>query len=156
MPVTKLNRRIHSNMLSVFKSIIFHYIRTWFGFFSTDCATTLPEGPVLIIAPHPDDETIGCGASIARFCAEGRKVRVIIVTDGSSSVKSAILTPGELSVIRHNESLKAAEILGLSGKDVFPLSYPDGKIAHHIKDISKAIAYHIAQFNPAIIFTPHP
>ncbi len=142
-------------MLSALKNMVFRCIRIWFRLFSTDCTLTLPEGPALIIAPHPDDETIGCGAAIANFCAEGRKVRVLIVTDGGASTESAVITSQELSAIRRKETFNATKVLGLSEENVFFLSYPDSKIISYIGNISEAISAHITQFVPAIIFTPH-
>lgn len=44
--------------------------------------TTLLPGPVLVIAPHPDDEVLGCGGTIARLTAEGVPTHVGIVTSG--------------------------------------------------------------------------
>lgn len=144
-----------SYMLSIIKNIVFRCIRRWFRIFSTDYTPFLPQGPVLVIAPHPDDETIGCGAAIARFCAEGRKVYLLIVTDGSNSTASAVITSSELSVIRRNEALNAAKVLGVSQDNVLFLCYPDNQILSHMKEVSKAIYGHIVQLAPAIIFTSH-
>ncbi len=143
-------------MLSKFKNMIFGFVRGWFAFFGANCATSLPEGPVLVIAPHPDDETVGCGAAISRFCAEGRKVRVVIVTDGRASTKSAIISPDALAGIRHEEALRASAKLGLSEKEVFFLDYPDSHVVNFRNEIYKDIALHTKQFAPAIIFSPHP
>src|SRR5947209_7800159 len=43
----------------------------------------LPDGPVLVVAAHPDDPDFGCGGSMARLVLEGRRVAVAVVTDGS-------------------------------------------------------------------------
>ena len=142
-------------MLAEVKNILFHIIRTWFGWFSVDVAVSLPQGPALIIAPHPDDETIGCGGMITRFCMQGRNVHVVIVTDGSSSTQSDVITPEKLAAIRRQESLSALKVLGLSHENVFFLGYQDNQISHNILAISQAIAEHIAQLSPALIFTPH-
>ena len=45
----------------------------------------LPSGPVLVVAPHPDDETLGCGGLIAACVARGERVHVLFVTDGGAS-----------------------------------------------------------------------
>ncbi len=39
-------------------------------------------GRVLVIAPHPDDEVLGCGGTMARLAAEGNEVHVLVVTEG--------------------------------------------------------------------------
>lgn len=41
-------------------------------------------GTVLVVAPHPDDEVLGCGGTIARLAAAGRDVQVAIVTRGAA------------------------------------------------------------------------
>jgi hypothetical protein len=149
------NREKMSELLSTIKNKIFCLIQLWFKRFSIDCTTTLPQGPILIIAPHPDDETIGCGAVIAQSVAEGRKVHVIIVTDGRASAKSVRISSDDLARIRREETLQAIEKLGLSKDNLFFLSYPDGQVANYIDAISKEIASHLARFSPALVFTPH-
>jgi len=90
---------------------------------------------VLVIAPHPDDETLATGGTIHHLVAEGAQVKVVIVTAGDSyrnaaarigggtTDKSAYLKLGE---VRHQESLAAAARLGLPADDVISLGYTDG------------------------------
>ncbi|MBV1896840.1 MAG: PIG-L family deacetylase, partial [Rhodobacteraceae bacterium] len=47
------------------------------------------HGPVLVVAPHPDDEVLGAGGTIARLADQGRKVHVAIVTRGQTPRFSA-------------------------------------------------------------------
>ena len=44
--------------------------------------------PTMVLAPHPDDETIGCGGTIARLTATGTQVTVVLVTDGEATIGS--------------------------------------------------------------------
>ncbi|NNC52551.1 MAG: PIG-L family deacetylase, partial [Erythrobacter sp.] len=39
-------------------------------------------GRVLVVAPHPDDEVLGCGGTMARLAAEGHAVHVLVATRG--------------------------------------------------------------------------
>ena len=72
---------------------------------------------VLIVAPHPDDETIG-GAGIIRYCLENNiPVYVVVVTNGGS---------GSLGRTRYNESLKATSILGLPSSNITFFEYTQG------------------------------
>ncbi|WP_253823017.1 PIG-L family deacetylase [Acidianus sp. RZ1] len=70
---------------------------------------------VLVIAPHPDDETLCCGGSIMKFLEAGGKVKVVIVTDGryGASIKELKGTE-ELVRIRKEESLRAFKKLGVT------------------------------------------
>src|SRR5262245_24685447 len=43
------------------------------------------HSPVLVLAPHPDDESLGCGGLIAACQAQGHPVHVLVLTDGAGS-----------------------------------------------------------------------
>ena len=70
--------------------------------------------PLLVLAPHPDDESLGCGGLIAESCARGRDVHVAILTDGTGSHPSSPSYPApRLRALRQREALAAVEALGL-------------------------------------------
>lgn len=127
--------------------------------FYTFCARSIDaqgtEGTALVIAPHPDDETLGCGATIARLCATGQKVRVLIVTDGAASGNSSIISPYELVQIRHNECLEACKTLGVKADDVVFMNFPDGGASALIDTIAAVIKTHVVAFQPTLIFSPY-
>lgn len=79
-------------------------------------------GTALIVAPHPDDEVLGCGGAIIRHVRQGDTVRVVIVTNGDFPVCGS-QNSAEYAECRIQEALRAAEILQY-GKPVF-LGYPD-------------------------------
>src|SRR5438270_6970368 len=72
----------------------------------------------LVLAPHPDDETIGCGATIMRKLAAGTPVRVVIATDGRHSNHSSKLSADALVEIRKEETRRACAILGLRRENI--------------------------------------
>jgi LmbE family N-acetylglucosaminyl deacetylase len=77
------------------------------------------SGPVLIVAPHPDDESIGCGGLIALLGQRGVEVRVVVVTDGTGSHPHSISHPPErLAALRRNEALEALSVLGVEARSV--------------------------------------
>ena len=82
----------------------------------------------VVIAPHPDDETFGCGATIARKTAAGTTVDVIVVTDGRASHRSERITPDELVEIRTGELYAAGQALGIPAGRVHQLGVADGEL----------------------------
>src|SRR6516162_4744018 len=66
----------------------------------------------LVLAPHPDDETLGCGATIMRKLAAGTPVQVIIAADGNW-YRSSKLSVDAVNEIREEEARRACAILGL-------------------------------------------
>jgi len=78
-------------------------------------AELVPEGHrAVIIAPHPDDEVLGCGGLLQGLAALGRAMQLISVTDGSASHPGSRRWPVQrLSVVRPQESAQALHRLGL-------------------------------------------
>jgi LmbE family N-acetylglucosaminyl deacetylase len=80
-----------------------------------ETALKLPDD-LLILAPHPDDETIMAAGIIRRAVEQGSRVTVAVVTDGNYSKRGNL---------RRAESLEAMLALGLKEKDIHFLNYPD-------------------------------
>ncbi len=88
-----------------------------------------PAGALVVIAPHPDDETLACGGLIASALDGGREVRVIVVTDGSGSHPGSLeYSPGQVAALRERELDAAMESLGLNGAHLLKLALPDGRL----------------------------
>jgi LmbE family N-acetylglucosaminyl deacetylase len=84
----------------------------------------------LILAPHPDDESLGCGGLIAAACAAGLPPVVVILTDGAASHPgSRSHPPARLAAVRRAEALAALGILGLPGQNCCFGRAPDGGLA---------------------------
>lgn len=83
-------------------------------------------GDVLVLAPHPDDESLGCGAAIAAAAHAGRRVHVVIVTDGCKSHPESRTYPApRLSALRKVEARTAAALLTAGATRPIFLAYPD-------------------------------
>jgi LmbE family N-acetylglucosaminyl deacetylase len=71
-------------------------------------------GRVAIVAPHPDDESLGCGGLIARLAALGKPPLVVVVSDGTGSHPNSRSFPAErLRTLREEETRAAVAALGL-------------------------------------------
>jgi len=92
-----------------------------------DLAGLLPKGGALVVAPHPDDESLGCGGLIAELAGAGRPVRVVIVSDGAASHPNSQRYPrAALRALRRKEAGEAVRLLG-APSPVF-LDWPDGAV----------------------------
>ena len=75
----------------------------------------LAAGPILILAPHPDDESLGCGGLIAAAVQAGSPPFVLILTDGTGSHPNSRAYPArKLRTLREREAMDAVGILGLT------------------------------------------
>jgi len=99
------------------------------------------EDRVLILAPHPDDEDIGCGGVIQRALSSGAKVKVAYLTCGDNNIFSIVfynkfLFPLRLLFLKNkdfidlghqrvHEAIAAMKILGMKESDLIFLGYPD-------------------------------
>lgn len=103
---------------------------------------------ILVLAAHPDDESIGCGASIARWATEGHEVAVWFATDGVSSRREQPETAEE----RLTASRRALALLGVEAlyTDVFPDNAMDtvSRLA-----ICQAMERAVSDFHPTWIVT---
>ena len=89
-----------------------------------------PSDKCLILAPHPDDESIGCGGFLIKYAVQ---CDIIILTDGS--LGNIQYSPEENIAVRTKELKKAMEYLGVNSYNC--LNIPDKKIRSHLKILKK-------------------
>lgn len=81
---------------------------------------------VLVVAPHPDDETLGCGAALAALAARGARLAVAFVTDGAAShPNSQAVPPHRMAALRAAEADAALSALGAKRAARLRLGLPD-------------------------------
>ena len=91
-----------------------------------DLSALVGAGGALVVAPHPDDESLGCGGLLALCASAGLSAHVVIVSDGAGSHPgSRRYPPDALRDLRERETLAACERLGLRSDDVSYLRLPD-------------------------------
>ena len=98
------------------------------------------EAPFLVLAPHPDDESLGCGGLIAAACARRHDVRVAILTDGGMSHPNSRAWPRKrLIAARAEEARNAVACLGLPPERLLFLGEPDGAAPTEGPDLTRAV-----------------
>ena len=105
---------------------------------------------LLVLAPHPDDEVIGCGGLVAQHLREGRAARVVIATDGAEA-DAAATDREDYRASREQESRQGLEVLGTA--DLHFLRFPDRALDD---GAASAIAQHLRDFHPDLILVPSP
>jgi N-acetylglucosamine malate deacetylase 1 len=110
---------------------------------------------ILAVAAHPDDEVLGCGATLARLAREGHECRILILAEGATSRgdRAAGDWSAELAALRRAAEAAAA-IMGAAGVDF--AGFPDNRMdSVPLLDVVKAVEARIADFRPDTVFTHH-
>lgn len=108
----------------------------------------------IVFAPHPDDETLGCGGTIARKAALGADVVVVFVTDGARS-HADLMGADELRALRATEAHRACEVLGVPATHVVWWGIENGRLeAHEPTAAERALAL-LRERRPAELYVPH-
>jgi LmbE family N-acetylglucosaminyl deacetylase len=102
---------------------------------------------LLVLAPHPDDEVIGCGGVVFQHLRDGREVRVAVATDG---VEAA---PGEeRDTYRLRREEESRHALPAAAIDFF--RFPDRALDAHVDDLAARLRDVLASYRPDLILVP--
>ncbi|MBD3244262.1 MAG: PIG-L family deacetylase [Chitinivibrionales bacterium] len=111
--------------------------------------------PAIVFSPHYDDETLGCGGTIALKRRAGADVTIVFMTDGSGS-HGHLMDPDELGGLRRCEGECAANALGVPSAAVVNLGIRERTLANEIDSIVPRILALLRGQRPAQVFLPHP
>jgi N-acetylglucosamine malate deacetylase 1 len=104
---------------------------------------------ILVVVAHPDDEVLGCGATIARHADSGDCVRLIVMADGVTA-RSGVVSGAH--ALRAAALTKASEILGIS--QVTGFEFPDNQLdSIPLLTLVQKLEVEIAEFKPQIVYT---
>ncbi len=118
---------------------------------------------VVVVAPHPDDETLGCGGAIAQFRQHSIPVQVLVMSDGTQSHPNSKRFPTDrLRTIRELEAGEALRILGVSADSVTFFRWPDTAVpclgdSSKEKDFEQAVIQcnqYLIAHSPDLVFLP--
>lgn len=120
-----------------------------------DVLENLLSKKVLVLSPHPDDDVIGCGGTIAMLSRNESAIKIVFLTQGSMGASSKERLSSrekiEFAKTRENEAREAARILGVSDLDFW--RYKDGSLLAGRTPI-KALSNLLKTYEPEIIFCP--
>jgi len=106
---------------------------------------------ILVVAAHPDDEVLGCGATMARHAAEGHEIFSLILGTGALSREKG--TAEEVAALK-SQAQEAGRILGV--REVRVLDLPDNRFdSLDLLDIVKRVEAEIGRVLPEVIYTHH-
>lgn len=117
------------------------------------------EGPLLVLAPHPDDEALGCGALLSERAACGSPTIVGYFTSGEASHRGhSTLAPADVALLRQAEARKAMASIGLPAESLRFCGAPDGRLNALSQDERAAwierLASLLAETRPAELMLP--
>ena len=110
---------------------------------------------VLVVAAHPDDEVLGCGATVARLVREGHDVYLAILGEGITSRHASREASDQAEVKALREcSRRAAALLG--AKDIFLHDLPDNRFdTVPLLDVVKLVEELVKRLQPQVVYTHH-
>ncbi|MDB4761662.1 PIG-L family deacetylase [bacterium] len=107
---------------------------------------------ILVVAAHSDDETLGCGGTIAKHIAKGNAVHVVFLTDGVGSRNKDCSG----ATARASASIAALAVLGVSELNITPFSFPDNALdSVPLLEVVKAIESVISDMKPDVVYMHH-
>ncbi|MCL4493266.1 MAG: PIG-L family deacetylase [Firmicutes bacterium] len=109
---------------------------------------------LLAFSPHPDDNEVGAGATIARLISQGCEVVYVVATVGQAGSEDMGITTQELGQVRKREQEEALKTLG--GGEVIFWSYPDTMLRAHESALQSDVLRVIRQYRPDFVMAPDP
>lgn len=110
--------------------------------------------PAVVLSPHPDDETLGCGHLIRAKLAAGATLDLVWLTDGRSS-HAAFMSLSELTRRRRDEATEAAQRLGVDGSRLHFLDFPDGELESYEETAINRVEALLTERQTDQLFVPH-
>jgi LmbE family N-acetylglucosaminyl deacetylase len=105
---------------------------------------------VLVLSPHPDDEAIGCGGTLAKHVAEGDRVRIVFITSGEAGGHGR--TEEETRRVREAEATAAGAILGVEAVEFW--REPDGRV-RATRGLARRLRDQFETWRPDLVYVTH-
>lgn len=150
---------LKNKLLWILKLFLNTLLHRWLIYYASQ-PIDISQKSVMVVAPHQDDEVLGCGGLIASKQEQNIPVQVVFITDGAASHSfHPQFQAGEIVPIRKEEALKALSILGIKPSQIHFLDKPDGQLqflnsVEHQQTI-KQLAQLLQIFQPQEVYVTH-
>ena len=118
----------------------------------TEALGVRPGDDVLVLAAHPDDETLGAGATVAALVAAGVDVHVVALTAGEAALAHVGYESPDLAARRRSEFASACRRLGVSTCQVLDLG--DSLLSEREEAVTEVVQAAVRRHRPAHVLTP--
>ena len=85
---------------------------------------------ILVVTPHPDDETFSAGGTLALLARNGNNIQILIYTSDNAGSRDPQMTKQRLAEIRKQEEEDACAVLGIPNQNITWLGYDDGMLEY--------------------------
>lgn len=115
------------------------------------------EKTILVVTPHPDDETFTSGGTLAKLARNGNNVRILIYTSDNAGSNDPAMTKARLAAIRKAEEEESCRILGIAAQNITWLGHDDGELEYvDRRELTKQVAREIRRHRPDAVFSIDP
>jgi len=112
---------------------------------------------ILVVTPHPDDETFTSGGTLALLAQNGNRIHVLIYTSDNAGSNDPEMTPERLAAIRKAEEEESCRVLGIPPENITWLGYDDGMLEYvDRRELTKQVAREIRRHRPDAVFSVDP
>lgn len=118
------------------------------------CTTSFAGNKVLVLSPHPDDESLSCGGTLALHRSNGDRVKIIFLTDGSKADFRSKYDLKTYIELREYESSLACSALGVNDFEFWRIT--DRLLATAEQETAHRLTELIFNYQPTLIYAPSP
>jgi len=112
---------------------------------------------ILVVTPHPDDDTFSVGGTLAKLSARKNNIQILIYTSDNAGSNDPTMTKKRLAKIRKAEEEEACRVLGIPAKNITWLGYDDGMLEYvDARRLTKQVAREIRRHRPDAVFSIDP